>query len=90
MDRLWILIEPTIHLDEVNDKSVLDEAKDFVRERLARRYNPQWNQILDAWSFLLFGKEREVELRAFGCGSGVDAAFRVSRTSGYSWKGGAR
>lgn len=90
MDGLWILVEPSIFLDDFEHDNAGNQAKDFVRERLARRYNTQWNQVLDAWATLLFGKEREIELRAFGCGSGVDATFCVNRTSGYSWKGGAR
>jgi len=90
MDRLWILVEPSVYLDEVRNEHDVNEAKDFVRERLARRYNPQWNRLLDAWATLLFGKERNIRLNAFGCGSGVDATFLVSRTSGFSWKGGAR
>jgi hypothetical protein len=90
MDRLWIVIEPSVYLEDIKNENDVNDAKDFVRERLARRYNSQWNQLLDAWATLLFGKERTIQLRSFGCGSGVDATFLISRTSGYSWKGGAR
>lgn len=90
MDRLWVLVEPSIYLDEIQNENDLNEAKDFVRERLARRYNPQWNQLLDAWATLLFGKERSIRLHSYGCDTGVDAAFLIGRTSGYSWKGGVR
>lgn len=90
MDRLWVVVEPSVILDDIENENDVNEAKDFVRERLARRYNPQWNQLLDAWATLLFGEERTIQLRSFGCGSGVDATFLISRTSGYSWKGGAR
>ncbi len=90
MDRLWTIVQPTVFLDDIQTDAEASEASDFVRERMARRYNPHWNQLLDAWATLLFGKEREIQLRAFECTSGVDATFVIGRVSGFSWKGGAR
>ncbi|MBB3205521.1 hypothetical protein FHS27_001321 [Rhodopirellula rubra] len=89
-DRLWLLIEPTVRV--MGDLSLADRqmAKDFIRDRLARRYNDRWNALLDAWAFILFGKNKTCEFASYDCSSGVDACFEISRTSGFSWRGGVR
>lgn len=90
MDRLWLLIEPTIAIDETIPRPLSDDVKEFVRERLASRYNATWNQILDGWADVLIGRGASAEIRAFGGGDGMDAVFSISRTTAFSWRGGIR
>ncbi len=90
LDHLWLLIEPTIWIDDSGGKPMCDDAKAFVRERLAARYNTYWNQLLDGWVDLLVGDAESVELRAFSGASGVDAAFTIAKTTAFSWRGGVR
>jgi len=90
LDRLWLVIEPTVWVADFEDQMLRNKVKEFVRERLASRYNPSWNKLLDGWSHLLVGDSDTAELRAFGNASGVDAAFTISRTTAFSWRGGVR
>jgi hypothetical protein len=62
-----------------------DPAGDWRRERWAPKYNKQWASIIDAWATLLTSA-RDGTVRAFGLeeGTGVDAAFTVSRFTGWS------
>lgn len=65
-----------------------DPAGDWRRERWAQRYNKHWAAIIDAWSHLLTATP-DGKIRAFGLddGTGVDAVFGVSRTTGWSRPG---
>ncbi len=59
-------------------------AADWRRERWARRYNPHWNKIIDAWSHLIApDRETAVTAHYFG-GAGINAAFRISGRTGWS------
>lgn len=80
-DRLWLVFNPRTVFEGVTDdnKAV---AADFGRERTVRRYNSQLNGLLDFWS-RYFGEMQE-DLRAFGIGDGVDAAFRIGGTTAFS------
>jgi NAD-dependent SIR2 family protein deacetylase len=84
LGRLWLLIEPAIYLDQITDKKQRYVAADFVRERLATRYNRQWNFLIEAWITLIFGNSREQKMAAFGIADGVDASFTVGRITGFS------
>lgn len=82
-DRLWLLIEPRIVFDGITDDNKA-AAANFARERTVRRYNQQLNDLIDFWAqHVSFG---ENELRAFNIGDGVDAVFRISRVTGFSWR----
>ena len=80
-DRLWLVFNPRTVFEGVTDdnKAV---AADFGRERTVRRYNSQLNGLLDFWSRYL--GEAQEDLRAFGIGDGVDAAFRIGSTTAFS------
>ena len=80
-DRLWLVFNPRTVLEGVTDdnKAV---AADFSRERSVRRYNRELNGLLDFWSGYL--GEAQEDLRAFGIGDGVDAAFRIGNTTAFS------
>lgn len=81
--RLWLLVEPrTVFEGIARENKPL--AAEFARERKIRRYNLMLNHLLDFWSTVLIGDGSE--LRALGIGDGVDAAFRFSNTTGFSWR----
>ena len=66
-----------------------DPAGDWRRERWATKYNKQWAAILNAWASLLsFTKDGEA-LKAFDLeeNAGIDAAFAISRFTGWSRPG---
>ncbi len=57
---------------------------DLVRERRARRYNPQSDALLAAWIKVLLGGQDTARVSAFGGVDGVDAAFVIDSTTAYS------
>lgn len=65
-----------------------DPAGDWRRERWARKYNTQWDQIIDAWAKLLTTTQ-DGKFHAFDLGDarGMDAAFCVSTFTGWSRPG---
>ena len=86
LGRLFLLFEPTIWAEGTDDDRLFDRRRDFIRDRLARRFNPVWNKLLDAWVQVIVGDAPEAELRAFGIAEGADAVFRLSRTTAFSWR----
>ena len=87
LGRLWLLLEPTIYFDEPRTEEERYVAADFVRERLAARYNRQWNSILEAWISIIIGNRDERQLNAFGISDGIDASFTVAKVTGFSRRG---
>lgn len=85
-DRLWLLIEPRTIFDGT-DEGNRAAATDFARERAVKRYNRQLNDLVAFWAKLLAGNSEE--LRALEIGDGVDAVFKLSPTTGFSWRAGA-
>jgi hypothetical protein len=103
LGRAWFVFEPCVWLDrpgsdneDVEGDTALDEpdeewavAKEFVRERAARRYNYVLGNLLDGWLDVLVGVGKDkAELRTFGIGDGIDASFTLSRTTAFSGRGG--
>jgi len=89
LDNLWLVFEPTIWTEmpsDDNGNKAKGVSKEFIRERLAARYNRHWNAIIDAWAKVLTARQPEVEVAAFGTGNGINAAFTLSRTTAYSCK----
>ena len=87
------------HTDDASDESLGDRgltfagrsskdiAGDWRRERWARRYNAQWNDIVAAWAKLI-APESETDLAAhYSRGEGLNAVFRVSWTTAWSSPG---
>jgi hypothetical protein len=84
LDRLWFLLEPTIKVHR-EPGAELDEASlEFIRERLAKRYNRSWAAVLEAWIAVLFRSKGEREFRAFGIADGIDATFTLSSVTAFS------
>lgn len=86
LDRLWLLIDPRIYREIPEDATPeqIDASKEFVRARLAARFNPKANAMLSAWARLLIGIERTTTLRSFGISDGIDATFELSAITGFS------
>ncbi len=86
LDTLWLLLEPRVALDVPDDTppDQLDLAREFVRERRARRHNRPANALLDGWIRLIVGDAASLRLRTFGIGDGIDAEFELMRVSGFS------
>jgi hypothetical protein len=85
-DRAWLLMEPTIMFDEASSPSDVEKARDYVRERLAKLYNRQYSELLDAWIERLFDSGNELRISALGIADGLDAAFAISRTTAFTWR----
>jgi hypothetical protein len=81
-NRLWLLIDPCTVFDGI-DETNRAFAADFARDRTVRRYNRQLNDLLGFWAEYL---AQDGELRAFGTGDGVDAVFRLSSDTAFSWR----
>jgi hypothetical protein len=88
LDRMWLVLEPAVWLDTIGEGDASQMARAFVRERLASRYNKQWNSLLNAWSQLFTSTADSVEVRAFGVADGLDAAFTIGRVTGFSARAG--
>jgi len=89
MDRLWLVLEPTVLGSKPSeDDTIADRQrrKEFVRERLATRYNKKWNELLDAWISVLSGGSDRWTVTTFGLTQGVDASFEIHATTGFSRK----
>jgi NAD-dependent SIR2 family protein deacetylase len=84
LGRLWLLVEPTVYVSTPENETERSRSAEFIREKLARRYNRQWNLFLDAWISLLFDDARERTFRTFGIQDGVDAQFLLGRITGFS------
>jgi hypothetical protein len=83
---LWILLEPRILLDITDETPAKDaeNAREFARERRARRRNRETNAILDGWARLIVGEDQSIRLRAFDIADGHDAEFEISRITAFS------
>lgn len=86
LDRLWLLLDPIVitEVPEETSEEHLELAREFIRERRARRHNRAANAILDGWITLVVGRESSARLRAFDIADGIDAEFELLRTSGFS------
>ena len=85
-DRLWILIEPRIVFDGINDENKTTAAN-FARERTVKRYNRQLNDLIAFWAQYL--TQDKGELRALGISDGIDAVYHLSEITSFSKRVGA-
>lgn len=86
LDRLWLLCEPRIQLiiPETATPEQADAAREFRRERRAKRRNKDVNALLDGWIKLIAGTSDTIRIKAFDIGDGIDAEFELSRVTGFS------
>jgi len=87
--RSWLLIEPTVWVwrDPDPERRFDQERKSFIREHHVRRYNREWNTLLQAWVDVLTGETAAAELHTFGLAgeAGVDACFHLANQTAYCW-----
>lgn len=86
LGRLWLLIEPTIWLESPDGNQSNATADEFVRQKLAKRYNKHWNAIIDGWANIFTGGNKSCTLSAFGISDGMDAQFNLSEYTAFSWR----
>jgi hypothetical protein len=87
LGQLWLLLEPTIIFDNLPEETGYKTTlRNFERERLATRYNQDWNSFVEGWAHVLVGNRRERKISSFGISDGVDASFEISRFSPFSWR----
>lgn len=85
LDRFWLLIEPAIWLDLPPETELDDTSKEFVRSRLAGRFNRKWNDVLEGWLDVLIGPSQEqIDVQTFGISDGIDGKFVVSRGTAFA------
>jgi hypothetical protein len=88
LEQLWLLVDPILWLTRRRGPRPVADV-DFVRERRARRYNLQSDQLLAAWVTVLLGGASSVRVSSFGGVDGVDAMFVLESTTAYSRRGHA-
>ncbi len=86
LNRLWVLVVPTVWAEAASSEADAARRREFLRERQAARFNRQWNAVLEGWLHVITGGAEECEIRAFGIGDGVDAAFRIGGTTAFSFR----
>jgi hypothetical protein len=79
LNKLWLLIEPTLAVECDEDSPDFDASREFIRKKKAERYNSKWNELLSAWSDILGAGSRSVQLSAFGIEDGVVLRSHSSR-----------
>ena len=84
LDQLWLLIEPTVRVERTEDDALFAQSREFIRARLAGRFNSKWNEMIEAWTHIITGGNQETTLKAFGIGDGVDASFKISGITAFS------
>lgn len=84
LERLWLIMEPTIWVERTDDDAEFHKKRDFIRERLAARYNSQWNTVIGAWASVITNGKEEDKIQLYGIGDGIDAAFTVSSVTAFS------
>jgi NAD-dependent SIR2 family protein deacetylase len=90
LGRLWLLLEPTIWVERTDDDALFAQSREFIRARLAGRFNPKWNEVVEAWSHIITNGQEQSEVRTFGIGDGVDASFTISALTAFSRRGEGR
>lgn len=73
-NKVWLVVDPKTVFDSL-PSAAKAYAADFGRERTVKRYNSFLGELISCWTMLL-SKDGE-EMRAFGGGVDVDAAFRL-------------
>ncbi len=85
-DNLWLLIEPRVVFDGMAQEHKIAAAA-FARARTVKRYNKKLNDLIDFWAQCVL--DHGDKLRALDIGDGVDAVYRLSRHTAFSWRSNA-
>lgn len=83
--RAWLLIDPDVWISPRRGRK---DAVDFLGERRADRFNPKYNNLLDAWIRVIFGADKrdaDVTVQPFDAGSDIEnPQFRIGSRSAFS------
>lgn len=82
-NRLWLAFEPRIVFSGMTVEN-RGAAASLARERTFNRYNRMLNSLIDFWGDQLSSPGESLETFG-GIKDGIDAAFRLSTTTAYSW-----
>lgn len=84
--KLWFLYEPTVWIERTDDSVAAANAREFVRERQATRYNKSWNNLLAAWADIFTDGMSTRSISTYGISSdeGIDAQFTIGHTDAFS------
>jgi NAD-dependent SIR2 family protein deacetylase len=82
--KLWLLVQPFIWVASGGNDDSRFVAADFVRERMAVRYNAQYYRLLSAWIEVIIGKGSSCAVQALGITNGVDAEFTIGRSTAFT------
>jgi len=80
-EGLWLVFDPCTVFEGISDSN-RSIASDFARERTVKRYNRQLNDLVAFWADIL--SAGGAEIKAFGNGDGIDAAFQLSASTAFS------
>ena len=84
LERLWLMLDPYIWFAKCATDDQRYIAGEFVRERMARWYNKQFNSTFSGWIRTLLGDEDECTIEAFAELPGISASFVIGKRSGYT------
>jgi len=82
-EKLWLMIRPTIWVEPSLERR---NHAEFLKMKNRYRYNPQSNELIDAWIGILFGAIPKGEIAEIGCyaDSEFPANFKISSRTTYS------
>ena len=87
LDKLWLLIDPFVNRTGITENTPvkdIEQSREFVRERMAKRHNNHANAMVDGWARLIAGDTKSLRLRSFDIVDGYDGDFEIMRVSGFS------
>jgi NAD-dependent SIR2 family protein deacetylase len=99
LDRLWLVVVPTLWIDspEPDSDSLLSDfttvaispeyaaVREFTRQRLRNRYNAGWNAAITGWVNVLLGANTSKTFKTFDLHrDGSDAVFTIEKDTAHS------
>jgi NAD-dependent SIR2 family protein deacetylase len=83
--KLWLLLQPFVWVEAAtDDENSRFAAANFVRERMALRYNAQYYGFLSGWIEVIIGNGPTCVIQALGISNGVDAEFRIAKKTAFT------
>lgn len=85
-DTLWLVFEPTVWIEKADPVS--DLRATFTGPRTWHRYNPVADQLLDAWTQVLYGSDGRCARYGMADDQGIDATFEFGDRTGFTRRQG--
>lgn len=79
-----LLLAPTLIVSKGMIKAENSLVAPFIKEFTARWYNQKYDEILNSWLEIFFQKNKEVSISTYDNLNGVNAHFKLSRTTTFS------